>query len=193
MRRLLLFSASVLISFLSLSTTSRAQTQSDEEKAWMAYMTPGDIHQMLAKAEGEWSFDMTMWMKPDAPPTTSTGTTVNRMILGGRYQESIHKSTFMGMPFEGHGLLAYDNAKRIFQSSWVDNMGTGIMNTEGTWDEGTKSITFKGKSVDPMTGKDMDIKEIFRMVDDNHHVMEMYMVNDGNEFKTMEIKFTRKN
>jgi hypothetical protein len=193
MRRLLLFAASILISFLSLSTTSRAQTQSDEQKAWMEYMTPGAVHQMLAKCDGEWSFDMTMWMKPDAPPTTSTGTTVNRMILGGRYQESVHKGTFMGMPFEGRGLLAYDNAKKILQSSWVDNMGTGIMNAEGTWDEGTKSATLTGKSVDPMTGKDMGVKEIFKMLDDDHQVMEMYMVNDGKEFKTMEIKYTRKN
>lgn len=191
MRRLLLLSASVLINFLLLN--SSAQAQSGEEKAWMDYMTPGAIHQMIAKSDGEWSFDLTMWMKPDAPPTNSTGTTVNKMILGGRYQESVHKSTMMGMPFEGHGLLAYDNAKKIFQSSWVDNMGTGIMNMEGPWDEATKSITFTGKTVDPMTGKDMGVKEIFKIVDDNHHVMEMYMVNDGKEFKTMEIKFTRKN
>ncbi|PWV50547.1 DUF1579 domain-containing protein [Chitinophaga sp. S165] len=190
MRRLLLLSASLLFNFLLFNGT--AQAQSAEEKAWMDYMTPGDIHQMIAKSDGEWSFNMQMWMKPDAPPTTSTGTTVNKMILGGRYQESVHKSTMMGMPFEGHGLLAYDNAKKIFQSSWVDNMGTGIMNTEGTWDDATKSITFTGKTVDPMTGKDMGIKEIFKIVDDNNHVMEMYMVNDGKEFKTMEIKFTRK-
>lgn len=191
MRRLLLLSAAVLINFLLLNTS--AQAQSGEEKAWAEYMTPGTVHQMIAKSDGEWSFDLTMWMKPDAPPTTSTGTTVNKMILGGRYQESVHKSTMMGMPFEGHGLLAYDNAKKIFQSSWVDNMGTGIMNMEGPWDEATKSITFTGKTVDPMTGKDMGVKEIFKMVDDNHHVMEMYMTNDGKEFKTMEIKFARKN
>lgn len=191
MRRLLLLSASVIINVLLLNAT--AQAQSDEEKAWQEYMTPGATHQMIAKSDGEWSFDMSMWMKPDAPPTTSTGTTVNKMILGGRYQESVHKGTLMGMPFEGHGLLAYDNAKKIFQSSWVDNMGTGIMNLEGTWDDATKAITFTGKSVDPATGKDMGIKEIFKIIDDNHHVMEMYMVNDGKEFKTMEIKFNRKN
>jgi hypothetical protein len=190
MRHLLLFSASVIITFLSFNTPAQAQT--DEEKAWNAYMTPGDIHQMIAKSDGEWSYEMTMWMKPDAPPTTSTGTTTNKMILGGRYQESIHKGTLMGMPFEGHGLLAYDNAKKIFQNSWVDNMGTGIMNSEGAWDDASKSITFTGKVTDPATGKDMGVKEIFKMTDDDHHMMEMYMVSDGKEFKTMEIKFTRK-
>jgi hypothetical protein len=33
--------------------------------------------------------------------------------------------------------------KKMFSSSWVDNMGTGIMNMEGTWDEATKSIILK--------------------------------------------------
>lgn len=188
MKRLLLLSAAIGMLLLQ----NPAKAQSEQEKAWMNYMTPGEIHQKIAQCDGEWSFDMTMWMNPNAAPTTATGSTVNRMILGGRYQESVHKSTMMGMPFEGHGLLAYDNAKKIFQSSWIDNMGTGIMNMEGTWDEATKSITFNGNSVDPTSGKDMKMKEIFTIVDDNHHTMQMYMDHEGKEFKTMEIKFTRK-
>lgn len=189
MRRLLL-SATTMAICLLLHTG--VQAQSAEEKAWMEYMTPGAVHQMIAKSDGEWSFDMSMWMDPNQPPTQSNGTTVNKMILGGRYQESVHKSSMMGMPFEGHGIMAYDNAKKIFQSSWIDNMGTGIMNMEGTWDDATKSITLLGKTLDPMSGKDMGVKEIFKIVDDDHHNLEMYMVNDGKEVKTMEIKFTRK-
>lgn len=37
-------------------------------KAWMTYMTPGDMHKMLAESEGEWNEDITMWMAPGAPP-----------------------------------------------------------------------------------------------------------------------------
>ncbi|TWW01199.1 DUF1579 domain-containing protein [Chitinophaga pinensis] len=190
MRRLLLFSASAIAICLSFNT--KVQAQSAEEKAWMEYMKPGPVHEMIAKSDGEWSYEMSMWMDPSQPPTKGNGTTVNKMVLGGRYQESVHKSTIMGMPFEGHGLMAYDNAKKIFQSSWVDNMGTGIMNMEGTWDDATKSITFTGKMYEPMSGKDMGVKEIFKIIDDDHHHMEMYMVNDGKEVKTMEIDFTRK-
>lgn len=188
MKRLLLLSATISIMFLQNS----AKAQSAEEKAWMEYMTPGAIHQMIAKSDGEWSFDMSMWMAPNTAPTSSTGTTVNKMVLGGRYQESVHKGTLMGMPFEGHSLLAYDNAKKIFQNTWVDNMGTGIMKMEGTWDDATKSITLTGTTVDPSTGKDMNVREVFKMVDDDHQTMEMYMNHNGQEFKTMEIKYTRK-
>jgi Protein of unknown function (DUF1579) len=46
------------------------------------------------------------------------------MILGGRYQQSTTKGSFNNMPFEGISLLGYDNAKKVFMNSWVDNMGT---------------------------------------------------------------------
>src|SRR5438067_3798643 len=46
-------------------------------KCWMDYMTPGDVHKMLAKANGTWDEDITMWMDPGKPPTTSKSTAVN--------------------------------------------------------------------------------------------------------------------
>lgn len=60
------------------------------------------------------------------------------MILGGRYQQSMHTGSFNGMPFEGISLVGYDNTKKVFMSSWADNMGTGSMYMEGTWDQTPK-------------------------------------------------------
>lgn len=163
------------------------------QKAWMAYSTPGESHQHLAKCDGDWKAAVTHWMMPGDEGMKSDGSCTNKMIMGGRYQMTEFKGNFMGMPFEGMGLLAYDNAKKVFISTWVDNMGTGIMNMQGPWDAKTNSITFKGLMVDPMTGKDCKVREIFKMVDDNKQVMEMYAPTpDGKgEFKTMEIVFTR--
>lgn len=56
----------------------------------------------------------------------------------------------------------------------------------------TKTINFVGNSIDPMTGKDMKVRETFKIVDKNTQVMEMFMTQDGKESKSMEIKFTRK-
>jgi hypothetical protein len=72
-------------------------------------------------------------------------------------------------------------------------MGTGLTTLEGTWDEATKSINSKGKMMEPTVGKDLTVREVFKIVDDNTQVLEMYKpAPDGNEFKTMEIKYTRK-
>ena len=72
-------------------------------------------------------------------------------------------------------------------------MGSGIMVLKGPWDEATKTINLKGKATDPGTTSDMDVRETFKIIDENTREMEMFtMMPDGKEFKTMNIKFTRK-
>ncbi len=162
-------------------------------KNWQEYMTPGDMQKMMASWDGTWDAEISSYDKPGAPPTTSTGTTVNKTVLDGRYQESVHSGTMMGMPFEGHGTLAFDNAKKMFISTWIDNMGSGIMMMEGPWDAATQSMTLKGNSYNPAMGKNCDFREVFTVVDDNTQHMEMYGPGpDGKEAKMIEIKFTRK-
>jgi len=126
--------------FLILAAEQLTAQDDASMKAWMTYMTPGDMHKMLAESEGEWNEDITMWMVPGAPPTKSTATAVNKMILGGRYQQSMHTGSFNGMPFEGMSTLAYDNAKKVYFTTWIDNMSTGIMQMEGPWNESTKTM-----------------------------------------------------
>jgi len=163
-------------------------------KNWMAYATPGEPHKMIAKSNGTWNGEMTMWMAADAPPSTTTATMVNKMIMGGRYQVSETKGNMMGMPFNGMGTTGYDNHKKVFMSTWIDNLGTGIMKLEGPWDEATKSTTLTGKMIDPFTGRECDFKEIYTIIDDNTQKLEMYGPDPktGKQFKSMEIKLTRK-
>lgn len=164
-------------------------------KAWMEFATPGDMHKMLAKSDGNWTGENTMWMEEGGQPMKSTSQATNKMIYGGRYQMSEHKGDFMGMPFEGMSVTGYDNAKKKFVSSWIDNMGTGIMYMEGEWNAANKSIEFKGKMTDPARpGKDCNIREIYTFVDDNTQKLEMFGPGSktGKEMKTMEILFTRK-
>jgi hypothetical protein len=161
-------------------------------KAWEMYMTPGDMHQMMNSFSGKWEGENSMWMAPDAPPSQSTSATEYKMVMGGRYLESIHTGNFEGMPFEGKSTLAYDNAKKVFMSTWIDNMGTGIMYMEGPWDEATKTMHLKGRMIDPMSGQEVDVREEYKVVDDKTHVLEMFVTQGGQEFKNMEIKFTRK-
>lgn len=156
------------------------------------YATPGDVHAMLAKSSGKWNVETSMYMAPGAPPTVSKGTSVNKMILGGRYQVAEFKGTMMGQPFEGISTVGYDKHKNVYESTWVDNVGTGITKFTGTWDEATKSIHFTGKMMDPMTKHEMDVKETFKIIDDNNQQMEMYYTGpDGKDVKMMEIKYTR--
>ena len=163
-------------------------------KLMMEYGTPGEWHKMLVQSKGTWAGEVTMWMAPDAPPSTSTMTMTNKMVMDGRYQVSEAKGNMMGMPFNGMGTTGYDNHKKVYVSTWIDNMGTGIMKMEGPWDEATKSMTLTGTMMNPATGKECEFKEVYKIIDENNQVMEMYGpdLKTGKQFKNMEIKLTRK-
>ncbi len=175
------------------TTTAAAPVDSATmAKNWMTCMTPGEMHKMIASWNGTWKTEITAY-EPGKPPTKSTGIAVNKMVLGGRYQESVNTSTMMGMPFEGHGTLGYNNATKMFESTWIDNMGTGTMKMTGAWDSATKSITLTGMGVDVYSMKEKESREIFTVVDDKTQTMSMFGPGpDGKEFKWMDITFTRK-
>ena len=162
-------------------------------KNWQAYMTPGDVHKMMASWDGTWNSDITMWMQPGAPEEKTTSVAVNKMVLNGLYQQSTHTGMMMGMPFNGMSTTAYDIHKKEFINTWIDNMGSGIMVLKGPWDEATKTMNLKGKATDPGTTGDMDIRETLKIIDENTQEMEMFsMMPNGKEFKTINIRFTRK-
>ena len=149
-------------------------------KNWQNYMAVTDVQKMMASWNGTWTGDISMWEKPGAAPQKTKAVTVNKMILGGRYQVSTSTATMMGMPFEGQNTLAYDNAKKIFISSWIDNMGTGMLTMKGTWDTATKTINFSGSMVDPSTGNEINERQTFTVIDDKTQLMQMFVTGaDG--------------
>lgn len=163
-------------------------------KAWEAYATPGEPHKMLAMDNGNWVCESTMWMAPDDPkPMKTKMTSTSKMVMGGRYQEARYSGNMMGQPFEGVATVGYNNASKKYESTWVDNMGTGVMYMTGEYDAATKTMNMSGECVDPMTGQKKKVRETFAMVDDNTRKMEMFDTDpSGKEYKSMEIIMTRK-
>jgi hypothetical protein len=155
--------------------------------------TPGEQQKKLARMAGDWTFTNKLWMAPDQPPVESSGTMHADLLMGGRYVEHTWKGNMMGMAFEGRGTDAYDNVGKMYVSSWVDNMGTGIMHTTGTCDAAVKVCTYSGDIFDPMSGKKTTTKSVITWLDDNSFKNEMYAPGpDGKEAKMMEIVAKRK-
>ncbi len=190
MKNIKFFRSVALILLAVYSVNSFAQTEA-QQKAWETYMTPGENHKLLAKDAGSWKTETSSYMEPGKPPVKSFGTAEITMIMGGRYQQSVFKGDMMGMPFEGISVVGYDNSKKVFVNSWIDNMGTGLMYLEGKWDKSGKVVTYTGKCVNPQTGKDMNIRQVFTFENDNSQHLEMYMNENGKETKSMEVRLTR--
>jgi len=168
--------------------------QQKEMEAMMKAGTPGAQHKQIAdQFAGTWDCVVSMWMEGNPQPMTSNGTMKSEMVYGGRYLHMGFKGDFMGQPFEGGGVMGYDNVTKKFFGSWMDNQSTGMMVSNGTWDAESKKYNFTSEMPDPMTGKLVKCREVLTIADNNHHTHEMYAPDkSGKEMKLMEIKYTRK-
>ena len=97
----------------------------------------------------------------------------------------------MGMPFEGRGIDGYDRVQKKFVSSWMDNMGTMIMHSEGKLGGTPKALTLVAEYVDPMTGKPTTAKMVTTILDDDRHKFEYFAPGpDGKYVLAMEMIYT---
>ena len=169
-----------------------------EQQAMMDKMTkaatPGPKHELIKKMSGEWACTVDMQMDPSQPAEVSQSTASITMLMDGRYVQELDSGNMMGMPFSGMGIYGYDNVIGKYVSTWIDNMGTGIMHGTGTLDPSGKAIHWTSTMSDPMTGKPTTEHLVTTWADDNHYKLEMYSTPPGakKEMKTMTIEYTRK-
>src|SRR6185369_5016256 len=150
--------------------------------------TPGPAHEALSAFEGNWKAEVKCWMESESEPNVSQATSKTRWIFGRRFLEEEFHGEMMGKSFTGRCLLGFDNTKQKFNSVWIDDMNTAIFTSEGRGENGNKVITLEGKASCAATGQtDVPMKQIFRVISPDKHVLEMF--NDGR--KSMEITYTR--
>jgi hypothetical protein len=158
-------------------------------------------HKLLTSLDGNWTYTIKFWMNPDpnAKPQESKGTATRKSIMGGRYvvidvsgkmQMPVEEGKMKDFTFKGMGLEGYDNVKKKFVASWIDNMGTGIEFSEGTYDPGTKSFTYTSE-IEPVPGMKQQTREVIKIADKDHISLEWYENQGGQEKKTMEVNYTR--
>src|SRR5205814_10261180 len=114
-----------------------------------------------------------MWMSPDqnAKPQESKGTATRKSAMNGRYatmdvtgklQMPGEDGKMKDMQFKGMAVEGYDNVKKKFVSSWIDNMGTGIQFSEGTYDPARQTFTLSSE-MEVMHGMKTPVREVLQM------------------------------
>lgn len=157
------------------------------------YATPSEGHKMLKDLAGKWTYTSKMWMEPTSQPEVSKGTANSKLIMDGRFVQQDVTGKAMGQTFKGMGLIGYNNMTKEYETTWIDNMGTGTMHGEGTMDNTTKTMTEKGTFSCPMTNdKTRAYRGETKWTGKNTYSYSMFMnAPDGKEFKTMELEFKR--
>jgi hypothetical protein len=185
----------VLTVSVALAKDKKHEKQMDPQAMMEMYQklaTPGEPHKLFASLAGSWTTKTKEWMEPGKPPTESTGTADMKMLLDGRFLYQEFTSQMMGQPFSGIGIDGYDNLRKRYVTTWIDTMGTGIFQMEGTASADGKTITLKGQHAEPGGGQ-MTHRAVWKIVDSNTQTFDMYGTHQGGkEMKMLEIAYTRK-
>ena len=162
----------------------------------MKYAPPGVHHEHIKPLAGRWSMVTKFRQHPEADWNASTGESTIEWMLGGRFLRQEVKSPpseYMPVPFEGFGLLGYDNFAKKYIAVWLDNFGTGLVTHDGSCDASGKVITLTGHYVDPTkNGAKIDSRSVYKIVNNDKFVFEMWNPDEnGKMFLHGEITYTR--
>jgi hypothetical protein len=200
--RMVLFAIAVAAALVLAVGRADAQDKAKPEadmqemmKKWAEVSNPGEGHKVLEQFAGKWDTVSRMWVEgPGKPPSESKGSCETKWVLDGRFLLEESTGQMMGMSYKSMNLIGFDNYKKKYVMSYADNLGTAIYTGEGRLDPSNKVLTSFGKMDDFMTGdRDKPVKYVLRVISKDKHVFEIYdEVGSPNEFKAVEITYTRK-
>ncbi len=158
---------------------------------WMATTQPSLGHKVLEKFAGHWNTEMRIWMDQSQPPMVSEGHTTSSLMLGGRFVQTEFKGSMMGMPYHGFGVMGYDNNRKLFNSTWVSNMETGMHVSRGALSMDGSIMTLIGEMDEPMSGEmGKTYRQQYHFKADGSLVFEIAEILYGEPFKVMELVST---
>lgn len=163
----------------------------DLQAAWIRNATPNEHHARLAILAGRWHAAAQFWMAPDQPPINSDGQCVNTPILGARWISMHYTCDFMGSPYEGTGVIGFDNITGEYVGNWMDSMSTQMQLHRGKPGPDPARIEMRGKAIDAM-GVEGVSRNVTTIHAPDHHTYEMFRACPGQpEFRTGLIEYRR--
>jgi len=158
----------------------------------MELMQPGAKHAKLEPLVGNFTMQGRWRMDADAEWQEIDGAEIEReWILDGRFVQERVQAEFMGSPFEGMGLIGYDNLREEYTMVWVESMATGIWTSTGQLEGNT--IVFEGRNSDAMSGqKEKWTRSVIDLSDAELTYKGYAKDRKGNEYLTAEMRSTRR-
>lgn len=177
----------------ALGVVARAEAQ---EGGGPPTPKPTAEHKIVTADEGTWDATIKSYMNgPDAPPSVSKGTEVNTVMAGGLWLLSKFQGDFGGIPFEGHGQFGYDTVKKAYVGTWIDSMTPTLSILEGSYDPKTRTMTFVGEGVDPMSKSKFTQKMVTVTNEDGTRAFTLYIKakeTGDKEAKMLEISYKKR-
>lgn len=194
------FAASLLLTACSFISEKKEKAPAPQKHlsreeikaAWERSMSLSEEHKVLKNLAGDWIASVKFWTQPGTNPNVSSAKSFNKIILSDKFLVEDYQGSFSGKPFQGLNILGFDTILNKFSNYWADNMGTGAIYSEGSFDPDSNTITFNGFVTDPVSQTKRPTLSTLKIVDNDNHFLEMYdILPDGNKFKTLEIEYRR--
>ena len=146
-------------------------------------------HERLSPLIGVFRSAGRSWRGPGAEAMTSSGTMINRWILGGLFMEQDYKGTFNGAAFVGRGYWGFNEASGLYESVWMDSTGGQIARDAGAFRDGVWEMRGESFMAD---GTAREQRSVVRVVDQDRHTMELYFTpRGGEEFLALQVEYRR--
>ena len=167
-------------------------TRQEIKAAWEKSMSKSADHALLEEMSGTWNASVKFWAQARSEPAVSTAKSIYKSILNGKFLIEDYQGTYSEKSYQGMSIMGYDTILQKFNNYWVDNMGTGAIYSEGTYNSETKTISLNGEVTDPITKTKRPTLSTLKIIDKDNHLLEMYdLLPGGKKFKTLEIEYKR--
>ncbi len=161
---------------------------------YMKLTQPGEAHERLQYYIGTWDTVTKMWMGgPGSQAMESKGTSTYTSVLGGRWVMEEHTGTMMGMTYLGKGMMGYDNYKNLYVGTWYSNMSTEMLQMAGMRHPKTGVVTMYGRMDEPQLNvHGRTVKYVTKQTDADHFTFEIIDLHAGDNYKVIELSYTRR-
>lgn len=194
----------MVVVLLLITTCFNSFSQDKSETARLA--STNQNHQLLAGIAGSWFFTgKHAFAGSGHKPIEFKGTMIRKSVWDNRYFTSEVTGQDIPMPWSNskpvtmHETMTegYDNVKGKFVTSYINNeFETGIILLEGSYDAGTKIITYNGETLSPpgqnaspVTTRKFHV--LLKFIDSDHYTLEWHESIGEKELFDTVLNFTR--
>ena len=146
-------------------------------------------HARLAAMCGTWNIEMSLWIKPDAPPLTVKGTSTIKPFFDGMFIAEEIEAEVNGTPVTTMAWTGYNPATKQYEATRISSTNPGQIRETGTYDD--VSNRYELKAAFDMMGSTWHQRTVIQPMADSMVATSYLSFGDVPEWKGVEIRYRR--